>query len=159
MLKLGVFGDSFAQPSIKYGGWPNDLSQMVNLPLDNFANAGTSLWYSYKLFLENYKNYSHIVFTYTNPHRWASLPDDLVKWAWLVHPESFEFALAVPESVRKQMRTLLGVHKLLFDPDLDIFLYPLLARDGHKYDRDQGPRLPLFKEINGPPPSSGRKRR
>jgi len=141
MLKLGVFGDSFAQCSVTYSGWPDDLSKMINLPIDNFGRAGTSLWYSYKKFLENFKNYSHIVFTYTNPHRWASLPDHLVKWAWLTNQESIDMALSLSESTKKQMTTLLEAHKILFDPDLDIFLYQHIFNQVNKICKENNIKI------------------
>ena len=71
-MKLGIFGDSYAA-----GGkecWPQYLSQNLNIDYDNHSRAGTSTFYSYKKFFEKHEQYTHIVFTYSDPNRIHSLP-------------------------------------------------------------------------------------
>ncbi len=138
---IGIFGDSFANCSDKFGGWPKDLGELVNLPVTNHSKPGTSLWFSYKLFLENYKNYSHIVFSYTNPHRWASLPDELVGYSWLTKKENIDIALILSDYGRKQMTTLLESHKILFDPELDIFLYQHIFNQVNKICKENNIKI------------------
>ena len=72
-MKLGIFGDSYADGDTEC--WPQYLSQNLNIDYNNHARSGTSTFYSYKNFLENYKQYTHIVFTYSYPTRIHSLPE------------------------------------------------------------------------------------
>lgn len=72
-LKLAVYGCSFA--SINYGpehlleyAWPNLLKQ--DYIVDVYSAPGSSLFYSYKKFLETYINYDVIVFSQTTYGRW-----------------------------------------------------------------------------------------
>lgn len=83
-MKLGIFGDSYAdvgRPArtsndFLTDSWPGIMkSKNPMYQIDYFALSGTSYWYSYSKFLENYKKYDTIVFVHTNPSRWPNLPE------------------------------------------------------------------------------------
>lgn len=70
-MRLGIFGDSFSA-SDDPRSWPIQL--MKSLKCDeyhNYSKSGTSLYYSYKLFLDHYKKYDIIIFTVTDPLRYT----------------------------------------------------------------------------------------
>ena len=77
MLKVGMFGDSYADP-IRHGhdnfrelddiGWPNLLRNKYEVGLH--ALAGSSIYYSYQEFLKHHEKYDKIVFVVTDPIRW-----------------------------------------------------------------------------------------
>jgi hypothetical protein len=77
MLKVGIFGDSYADP-IRHGhdnfreldaiGWPNLLKNNYEVGLH--ALAGSSIYYSYQEFLKHHEKYDKIVFVVTDPIRW-----------------------------------------------------------------------------------------
>jgi hypothetical protein len=77
MLKVGIFGDSYADP-IRHGhdnfrelddiGWPNLLRNKYEVGLH--ALAGSSIYYSYQEFLKHHEKYDKIVFVVTDPIRW-----------------------------------------------------------------------------------------
>ena len=77
MLKVGIFGDSYADP-IRHGhdnfrelddiGWPNLLQNNYEVGLH--ALAGSSIYYSYQEFLKHHEKYDKIVFVVTDPIRW-----------------------------------------------------------------------------------------
>ena len=75
MKTLGIFGDSFADPSHGHDGhpedrqygWPSLLSDSYNVEI--FARGGSSLYYSYKLFLEHHHKFSKIIFAVSEPGR------------------------------------------------------------------------------------------
>jgi hypothetical protein len=88
-MKLGVFGDSFADP-IDFNAsdnfaWPVLLSKECNLTKkDCYARKGTSHWWSYEQFLLNYKKYDTIVFVHTSAMRWPHLPTEETGRHWMV---------------------------------------------------------------------------
>jgi hypothetical protein len=88
-MKLGVFGDSFADP-IDFNAsdnfaWPVLLSKECNLTKkDCYARKGTSHWWSYEQFLQHYKKYDTIVFVHTSAMRWPHLPTEETGRHWMV---------------------------------------------------------------------------
>ena len=79
MLKVGIFGDSYADP-ISHGhdnfkdmdklGWPNLLKSNYEVGLH--GKTGSSIFYSYQQFLKYHEQYDKIVFVVTNPERWVN---------------------------------------------------------------------------------------
>lgn len=75
MKTLGIFGDSFADPSHGHDnypeerqyGWPCLLSDSYDVEI--FARGGSSLYYSYKLFLEHQHRFSKVIFAVSEPGR------------------------------------------------------------------------------------------
>ena len=69
-MKIGIFGDSWASEFLdephNYLGWPEILAKQPGYEVTNFAVPGSSLYYSYKEFLENYKNYDINIFLITS---------------------------------------------------------------------------------------------
>lgn len=79
-MKIGVFGDSFADERNVSAQGPNEswchcIKQQFEL--DCWARSGTSTWYSFDLFMKHYHDYSYIVFCYSDPHRIHHLPTTL----------------------------------------------------------------------------------
>lgn len=71
-MKVGIFGDSFGDDTHRLD--PSALSWIECIRqhghnVDNFCKAGTNLWYSYKLFLQNHIAYDRIIFLVTWPGR------------------------------------------------------------------------------------------
>ena len=70
---LAIFGDSWADPNhghelypeLDQLAWPNLLGR----PVANYAHAGSSLYASYRLFLDHYRDYEQIVFVVTSVGR------------------------------------------------------------------------------------------
>jgi hypothetical protein len=76
--RVGIYGDSFACRAWNGGSglsWPEILVR--NHPeynIQNFAEAGSSLFFSYNKFLKSYKTFDKIIFITTSPGRF-SIPD------------------------------------------------------------------------------------
>lgn len=75
-MKIAIYGDSFANSQehnapgdlIDRGkSWVEHLSEIHEV--FNFSCSGSSLFYSYKLFLENNKNFDYNIFLITEPNR------------------------------------------------------------------------------------------
>jgi hypothetical protein len=71
-MKIGIFGDSFADCSwypwaetdTNIGpGWPELLATNYNLV--NYAHGGSSLFYSYQLFLKHHSQFDKVIFVTT----------------------------------------------------------------------------------------------
>jgi hypothetical protein len=73
MIKLGVFGDSFAAivPYLEVCiGWPSYIHiKEKDIILTNFAVGGSSIYFSYDQFLKYHKYYEKVVFVATNTRR------------------------------------------------------------------------------------------
>lgn len=67
-MKIGIFGDSFAERMSKHS-WCEKLVCHLDADFDNFGLAGSDLYYSYNLFRENYKNYDLNIFIATGSSR------------------------------------------------------------------------------------------
>jgi hypothetical protein len=75
IMKIAVYGDSFAQPvDFGYKGndflWCNTLANKLNGSIDNFAETGSSIFYSYQQFLRTYNEYDLCIFIITSINRY-----------------------------------------------------------------------------------------
>lgn len=121
---LGVFGDSFSNtPASGYNGYQDFVANLLKIKLHNHSLPGSSVWWSYCQFLENYKQYSHIIFSYTYPHRWLSLPEHLKHCAWMVTEHYIKIDGNTEHLLKEEMRNLIKVHKYFFDEKLNLFVY------------------------------------
>ena len=70
-MKIAIFGDSFSDPTwckrTDYKAWPELLGEKYSI--DNYSHSGSSMWWSYKKFLDNQSKYDKIIFTVTVPGR------------------------------------------------------------------------------------------
>lgn len=82
-MKLGIFGDSFAECSNghahgfkakPYDGWTVLLTEFLNCNTTNHARGGTSIWWSFEKFIEHYKKYDTIIFVHSSFQRYPSVP-------------------------------------------------------------------------------------
>jgi len=126
-MKLGIFGDSFAStlPNIIDESWPVLLYQYAGCTHDQpyrylYARGGTSHWYSFTKFMENYQKYDHIVFVHSNTFRWPAMPPGLEGEAWNIGFVD-----------NKKMKAYNNVRKDIFPQELLSFLW-----------------VSVFKEVN-----------
>jgi hypothetical protein len=77
-MKIGIFGCSYACPSSNSGmpnfnsngrSWMKILTEDFNQNITTYGLSGSSVYYSYLNFKENYKKYDKIVFLGTYPDR------------------------------------------------------------------------------------------
>ena len=69
-MKVAIFGDSYGVVLPEGNNtlsWVGIISDKFSV--DNFSESSSSLYYSYRKFLESYKNYDKIIFLITNPGR------------------------------------------------------------------------------------------
>lgn len=78
-MKIAIYGDSFAKPTVKNSttSWINLLSTKLSdnikekITIDNYSASGSSLYFSYKNFIATCKNYDLVIFLATEPHRYT----------------------------------------------------------------------------------------
>ncbi len=73
-MKIGIYGDSFAEtyPQSKHFAWFNLLTHYIpNARIKSYGKAGTSVFYSYKLFLQTYQTFDVVIFLVTDPNRYT----------------------------------------------------------------------------------------
>lgn len=73
-MKIAIYGDSYAArypKARKEIHWYNILSKLLNVEINTFARVGSSLYFSYINFLENYEKYDCNIFLVTNPYRYT----------------------------------------------------------------------------------------
>lgn len=79
-MKIGVFGDSYADEVFadeRPHAWPCIIGRELNAEVGYHAKSGTSMWWSYQNFKNNFEKYDVIVFCYTSAQRWPSLPEEI----------------------------------------------------------------------------------
>jgi hypothetical protein len=83
-IKLGIYGDSYADSRVSDTAWPNLLKHYPGYSqVDCYAESGSSVYFSYKQFLNTHTNYDRIVFIFTGPYRWHH---------WVINPGFQELA-------------------------------------------------------------------
>lgn len=128
-MKLGIFGDSFADINIdkklewpENFGWPYLLSKHLNCETDFHARCGTSTWYSYEKFLETYTDYTHIVFTYTYQWRWPYLPEHMGKNHWLYDSNIIMSMNHIDDDTKRDLCKLADVYQTVYNERLLEFI-------------------------------------
>ena len=73
MERIGIYGDSWADPTHGHDFNPG----LENLAwcrrfnnADIYAKGGSSIYFSYRLFMQTHERYDRIIFVATNPGRW-----------------------------------------------------------------------------------------
>lgn len=140
-MKLGIFGDSFAFPNRVFGGWPVSLAKNMNIGSINYAHSGTSIWYSYKKFLEHAQDFTHIVFVYSSPYRWHVLPDHLSHFHWIIDEEKLNSSPYLDNDQKKDLQTILPAYKFLMDDSFNMFVYQTIFDNVNKFCKNNNIKL------------------
>jgi hypothetical protein len=73
MQRIGIYGDSWADPTPGHDFNPQLTDQAWCRRFNNadiHAKGGSSIYFSYRLFMETHEQYDKIIFVATNPDRW-----------------------------------------------------------------------------------------
>ena len=79
---IGIFGDSFADPNNEFGdtAWTRLLQlekeDQSDIEITCYSSSGTSQWWSFEKFLENYKSHDIIIFAHADSNRIPSIPKE-----------------------------------------------------------------------------------
>jgi hypothetical protein len=114
-MKIGVFGDSYADPNQwQEASWNHYLGNKENIEIETFAASGTSHWWSYKKFLNNYTKFDVVIFCHTSLMRWPHLPKEYHGREWNV---GYEGKNITADDFQQNINRFFG----------DVFEEPLLA--------------------------------
>lgn len=96
-MRVAIYGDSFAasvEDRIETG-WAYLLGKKFGEPSVNFAKIASNTYYSYKLFIQNYKNFDYNIFLFTVPYRYTKILhlDSLKKYEYFSHLSMVEWYL------------------------------------------------------------------
>lgn len=73
---IGFIGDSWIDTyNDTEHSWPALVSKKLDMDADYLGMSGTSHWFAYQKFLENYKKYKIIVFSHANYTRYPCIPN------------------------------------------------------------------------------------
>jgi hypothetical protein len=128
-MLLGIFGDSFSADKETIIGdvtlttYTDIVAKQLGLTAVNFSYPGTSIWYSYKQFVKNYKKFSHIVFCYTDEDRWHYLPDYLHRFSSIYTKEKLDTFPTIGNKEYEEMTDLVKIHKLIHDSEFNNFVF------------------------------------
>jgi hypothetical protein len=107
-MKIGVFGDSFADRSSihPYSPFKEDESWIADMErvghkIISYGKTGTSTWYSFEQFLAHHEQFDHIIFCYSSLHRIHHLPEGLEDLSFLTTPDEL-YALRRNKGLSKQ---------------------------------------------------------
>ena len=73
-MKIAIYGDSFANNVVSLSSkpWMKILADTNrSLQITNYGEAGSSLWYSYRKYLDTYQNYDRHIFLITSDERFT----------------------------------------------------------------------------------------
>lgn len=128
-MRIGIFGDSFADvtsrnlidESLGRRPWPLTLARLFNSKISPYGAVATSTWYSYKKFLNEYKNMDIVVFCYSSNDRWHTI--NVGNGAAPIHHiiAADQLSNATPE-YKDVAQQLVDIHPYIFDPELNLFI-------------------------------------
>lgn len=116
---IKIFGDSFATSNGK-NGWPDQVGKLLNTDIINYARAGTSTWWSYQKFLQNYKKFDKIIFTYSSYSRWQTLTEPHEYMSAVIQHHDVNF---VADEVKDVAKILASAHPILYSDEFNKFVY------------------------------------
>lgn len=141
-LNIGVFGDSFAW-SDSEDAWVNLLKKEYDT-IQYFAKPGSSLWYSFNLFLKNHNNFNTIIFCYTHYNRFNLMPDNLEIYSGMTHNEEYK-KLSVYERLTSYEKDLLErikkVHIECFNYDYYLWISQKIFDDVNSISKKNNVKL------------------
>jgi hypothetical protein len=149
---IGIYGDSFTDinpielrdPKRGRLPWPLHLARMQNQKIEANGHSATSTWWSYKKFVKTYRNYSTIVFGYSNFNRWHNInyqhfgggqPDFVGPLSHIFHADQINY---VPEKMKGLAWKLIQAHPYLYDEEFNLFVYQTMFDSVNTLCREAG---------------------
>lgn len=118
MTKLAIFGDSFSS-ELKGYSWITYLRN-EGMSIDNYSVPGTSVWYSFKKFLDHYDNYNSIIFCYSHCERIITIPANLPERLHCLNQSQYWVGL---KEDKITMKTITDYHLMTLDSDKRLYYY------------------------------------
>jgi len=123
MIKVAIFGDSYAESTHKENPTPSWFDYLSpHFDVKNFGVRGSGVYYSYDLFLKNHEKFDKIIFLQSTPGR-VMIPSNIVieeDLYWARHIPNLHVALINGKSdklinLKKQFNAAVQYFQYLFD--------------------------------------------
>lgn len=175
MSSVVIYSDSWADPKVRYShtnidnvAWSDIIAKDFNIT--NHARAGSSIFYSYRKFLETHEEFDKIIFVVTDYYRWFHLVHTKTlksPWGDFYHsfagPGMIEYwqkdpmykkHLTADQELRAVLSALNGYFNYLNDEEFDKSICSLMLDDIHRRRPDtifiQGGIFPQFHPLVNP---------
>jgi hypothetical protein len=130
MIKLGIFGDSYADPRTGELGdrsWIDFITDTGLYEIKNLSFTGSSLWYSYDQFLKNHHNFTKIIFLITATNR-LTIPNNsnLKVWPHLNYQQSKVYYEISNNDQKNDYKIILDYYENIHDTDKDSIVHKLI---------------------------------
>jgi hypothetical protein len=130
MSSLAIFGDSYADPRTGELGelsWVDLIDRKNLFNTKNFSHTGSSLWYSYKLFLNHHQEFDKIIFLVTAPNR-ITLPIDsnLKVWNHLNYQQAKVYVDMTESIQQKHYKLIVDYYEHIHDSHKDDSMHRLM---------------------------------
>jgi hypothetical protein len=129
MQKLAIFGDSYAKKDatdILEKSWHEFIE---GYEITNFGVTGSDLYTSYNLFLNNYKEFDHIIFLVTSPHRISLTSPNTIIYPHQNYNSAKIRSKVASGSELEQYQAVINYYELLTDQNKDKRLHQLMVND------------------------------
>jgi hypothetical protein len=131
MKTLAIFGDSYGRSGgydIAEKDWVDFIRATGEFKVTNFSVGGSSLWYSYDLFLKHKDSFDKVIFLVTSPGRlWITSP--LAKIAPFQNYNVKIKAELASGIEKKQYQTIVDYYELIHDNDLEDIRHQLMVEN------------------------------
>ena len=145
-MKIAIFGDSFAAPGGPHG-WPDLLADTHQHNIKNFAQGGSSLFWSYKKLLTHIGKVDVVIFVVTTPGRLYYPDDDLQQHicnSWCVDAGLAGKTDLVNISNRPLYQAAKEYFSHLAQPDFDWYVHDQIVKSIDELCAKQNKRLILI---------------
>lgn len=150
-LHIGVFGDSYADRVLDpiQVQFKVDESWMAHInskghKVSSYGLSGTASWYSYQCFKKYYKQFDHIVFCWSFPHRMQTIPHKYAMLASIGDVEQFyangNYKNYTGEEQAEIVQMILG-YKYLRDHDFNFWAQQKMFDDVNDMCRENNIKL------------------
>lgn len=150
-MKIGVFGDSFADrspynpesPFTEDESWMNCI-ESAGHKITTYGKTGTSTFWSFRQFLAHHEQFDHIIFCYSSLHRIHHLPEGLEDLSFLTSPDdlyAYRRNKGLSQQQELEMVRILTGYVPNLDPAFDIFVKQHVFNDINNLCRDKGIKL------------------
>ena len=132
MKRLAIFGDSYGKSGGHFNkekSWVNFIEETKEYTVTNFSEGGASLWYTYKLFLENNKFYDSIIFLVTSPHRLALTNSNVKIHKFQNYAQSKIKTTLTSGEIQKQYQAIVDYYEIIHSNEKEEAMHKFLIDD------------------------------
>jgi len=147
-MKIGVFGDSFADRVDRINNRPDEswmqCLENIGHEVVSYGLAATSTYYSYKQFLKNYHKFENIIFCYSSLDRIHAMPKELETFSNMRSPDDLYASkrhLTVSLEQERILNRILTGYMISYDLEFNVFIQQKIFDDVNNLCRKHNKHL------------------